>query len=519
MSGIVGILFILLLLLPPVSPAASPEILHSLRSQLEKWEVEEAWTEIHGVLGPQTQDPSILELASQVAFYRGDYAESLKWIKAAIERGGGSVERQGFALLVEQTLAVTRSFRRYETPHFVISLEEKQDGILVDYLTEALEKTHRVMAERYGFEPREKIRIEVFPDTRAFYFASTLSARDIEVAGAVGLANFNKLMILSPRALVHGYRFLDALSHEYLHYLIVKRTANKAPIWFHEGLAKYEETRWRDGPSYLSPVHQTLLARALAQGKLISFKRMEPSLVKLETPEEIQLAYTQAASAVEFIVEKSGTEGLRLIMDRMARSSKRGMEEAIQEVFGWRFPEFERSWKEALAARQLKEIEAVNLRRYKIKEGKGDEERMDMAEIKSMVARNRAHLGDLLRERGRPEAAVLEYRRALAEDQGSIPITHRLSGLLIKMNRDPEALEILREAQKMAPDHPTVFSQLGRIYLKRKDWKEAKEALWESIQINPFNPEVHRDLAEAYEGLGDRPKALREREIFKKLIQ
>lgn len=519
MNRIIGILFILLLLLPPVAPAASPEILHSLRSQLEKWEVEEAWTEILGFLGSKPQDPSLLELASQIAFYRGDYSEALKWIKAAIERGGGSVERQGFALLVEQTIAVTRPFRRYETPHFIIALEEKQDGILVDYLTEALEKSHRVMAERYGFSPREKVRIEVFPDARAFYLASTLSARDIEIAGAVGLANFNKLMILSPRALVHGYRFLDALSHEYLHYLIVKRTANKAPIWFHEGLAKYEETRWRNGPSYLSPVYQSLLARALASGRLIPFARMEPSLVKLETPEEIQLAYAQAASAIEFIAEKSGTEGLRLIMDRMARSSKRGAEEAIQEVLGWSFSAFERSWKEALAARQLKEIEGLNLRRYKIKEGRGDEERMDMAEIKSMVARNRAHLGDLLRERGRLEAAVLEYRRALAEDQTSIPISHRLSGLLIKMNRDPEALAILKEVQKMAPDHPTVFSQLGRIHLKRKEWKEAKEALVESIQINPFNPEVHRDLAEAYEGLGDRLRALREREVFKKLIQ
>ncbi len=103
------------------------------------------------------------------------------------------------------------------------------------------------MAEQYGFHPREKIRVEIFPDTKAFYYASTLSARDIEVTGAVGLAQFNKLMVLSPRALVHGYRWLDAISHEYMHYLIMKLTANKAPIWFHEGLAKYEETRWRNG--------------------------------------------------------------------------------------------------------------------------------------------------------------------------------------------------------------------------------------------------------------------------------
>ena len=91
------------------------------------------------------------------------------------------------------------------------------------------------------------------------------------------------------------------------------------------------------------------------------------------------------------------------------------------------FPEFEESWKEFLAIQGLKEVEGVNVRRYKIKEGRADEERLDMEEIKSLVARNRAHLGDLLKERGRMEAAVLEYRRALAEARDSVPIMNRLS--------------------------------------------------------------------------------------------
>ena len=145
-------------------------------------------------------------------------------------------------------------------------------------------------------------------------------------------------MVLSPRALVYGYRWLDAISHEYMHYLIVKLTANKAPIWFHEGLAKYEETRWRSGPSYLSPLYQTLLARALADRKLIGFERMEPSLVKLETPEDVQLAYAQAASAIEFIIAKAGHEGLGKIMKRMAARHQKGASEPIKEVLGLELP-------------------------------------------------------------------------------------------------------------------------------------------------------------------------------------
>jgi tetratricopeptide (TPR) repeat protein len=504
---------------PSISQAAPQEVVLSLTEKLECWNVEEAWMEIKGLLDKDPKDTELLELASQIAFHRGDYRESLMLMKSAIALGGEDERKKGFALFTEETIGVVASLKRYESPHFVISLDEKQDGILADYLMGALERTYQIMAEQYGFQPREKIRIEVFPDTKAFYFASSLSARDIEVTGAVGLAKFNKLMVLSPRALVYGYRWLDAISHEYMHYLIVKLTANKAPIWFHEGLAKYEETRWRNGPCYLSPLYQTLMARALADGKLIGFERMEPSLVKLETPEDVQLAYAQAASAIEFIIAKGGHKGLEEVMKRMAAQRERGAGESIKEVMGLSFNEFEAKWKEYLASKGLKEVGGVHVRHYKIKEGKADEERLDMSEIKSMVARNRAHLGDLLKERGRMEAAVLEYRRALAEIHDSVPIMNRLSNVLMSLGRDEEALEILKRAKELSPDHPSIYTDLGKIYLKLKDLKRAEEAFQASIQINPFDPEVHQGLATAFEMLGDPASGLKEKEIAKKLVR
>jgi tetratricopeptide (TPR) repeat protein len=503
---------------PSIIQAAPQEVVLSLTEKLECWNVEEAWTEIKGLLDKDPKDTELLELASQIAFHRGDYQEALKLMKSAIALGGEDERKKGFALFTEETIGVVTPFKRYENPHFIIRLDEKQDGILADYLMGALERTYQIMAEQYGFQPREKIRIEVFPDTKAFYFASSLSARDIEVTGAVGLAKFNKLMVLSPRALVYGYRWLDAISHEYMHYLIVKLTANKAPIWFHEGLAKYEETRWRNGPSYLSPLYQTLMARALADGRLIGFERMEPSLVKLETPEDVQLAYAQAASAIEFIIAKNGHKGLEEVMKRMATQRERGAGESIKDVMGLSFNEFETKWKEYLASKGLKEMGGVNVRRYKIKEGKADEERLDMSEIKSMVARNKAHLGDLLKERGRMEAAILEYRRALAEIHDSVPIMNRLSNVLMSLGRDEEALEILKRAQELSPDHPSTYTDLGKIYLRLKDFRRAEEAFQASIQINPFDPEVHQGLATAFEMLGDPAAGLKEKEIAKKLV-
>ena len=331
-----------------IANEASPEAVHSVALKLDGWNVEEARVEVKALLAKEPKNAELLDLAAQIAFHRGEYDEALKLMKSAVELGGGDEKRKAFALFMEETIAVVGSFKSYETPHFVIRLDEKQDGVLVDYLSDTLEKTYQVMAQQYGFRPKEKIRVEVLPDARAFYYASTLSARDIEVTGAVGLTQFNKLMLLSPRSLVYGYRWLDAISHEYMHYLIMKVTANKAPIWFHEGLAKYEETRWRNGPSYLSLLYQTLLAHALTDGRLIEFQRMEPSLIKLETPEDVQLAYAQAASAVEFIIARAGHPGLAAVMQRMGAYAEKGASGPIHDVLGMDFQAFEAGWKEFL---------------------------------------------------------------------------------------------------------------------------------------------------------------------------
>jgi tetratricopeptide (TPR) repeat protein len=405
---------------------------------------------------------------------------------------------------------VLAPYTRYETAHFIIHLDASQDGILVDYLSDALEKTYRAMARNYGFRPAEKVRVELFADTKAFYLTSTLSVRDIEVTGAVGLTKFNKLQFLSPRVLVHGYRWLDAISHEYMHYLIVKLTANKAPIWFHEGLSKFEETRWRSGPDYLSALYRTLLANAQAEAALIAFERMEPSLVHLDTPEAVQLAYAQSASAIEFIIDRVGHEGLREVMARMARGETRGAGPAVQEVLGLDFSQFESQWKAHLAAKGLTPVAGVAPQRYKVKEGRADADQMELSEIKSLVARNRTHLGDRLQTRGRANAAVLEYRRALAEARDSVPVLNRLSAVLVQLDRDAAALEVLKQALALAPDHPAPHTQMGRIALKRKDFAQAKVSFEESLQINPFNPEVHAGLANAYAMLGDAAGAAKE---------
>ncbi len=498
---------------PGADSADLNETREALKSALQSWRVEAIWPQVTDALKAFPQDAELLEIAAQIAYYRGAYPDSLALMKQAIASGGENEMRMGFALFIEETITVLAPYERYETPHFIILLDKAQDGILVDYLIEALEKTHDAMAAQYGFSPAEKVRVELFPSSAAFYRGSALSVRDIEITGAVGLTKFNKLQFLSPMALVRGYRWLDAISHEYMHYLIMKMTANRAPIWFHEGLSKYEETRWRNGPGYLSPVNVDLLARAQVENKLIDFAKMEPSLIHLETPEEVQLAYAQAASAIEFILSRAGYSGLKAVMKGMVRGHSEGAGDALKDALGMTFEDFEQSWKVFLASKALAPVPGTRIHRYKVREGDTDADRMDLKEIQSLVARNRAHLGDKLKEKGRTRAAVIEYQRALADTSASVPVMNRLSGALIELGRDGDALTVINQVLALDPDHPTPYVLQGRIYLKQKEFGKAQTAFEASVQINPFNPLVHIGLADAYAELGDHHRSEKEKNI------
>ena len=89
-------------------------------------------------------------------------------------------------------------------------------------------------------------------------------------------------MLTSPRGLARGYGWRDTIAHEFVHYFVTKVSKNTVPIWLHEGIAKFQETRWRDAPGHkLDPPQEDLLARSLKKDQLITFEQMHPSMALL----------------------------------------------------------------------------------------------------------------------------------------------------------------------------------------------------------------------------------------------
>ncbi|MBI2365829.1 MAG: hypothetical protein HYV01_12620 [Deltaproteobacteria bacterium] len=338
-------LFFSLILAAPLFTAEIDPKLKQGEELLDAWRTAQAEELAANWLRENPKSPVALDLDARTKFYQGRYSEALATIDRALAVDSSDKRRQGWKLLTQFTLDVVKTLKRYESAHFVVFLDEKRDGILASFALETLEKSYEAIGAELGYYPKDKVRVEIAPDAAAFNAISTpLSQRDIEETGAVGICKFNKLMIISPRALSFGYRWADSLSHEYLHYAIVALSNNQAPIWLHEGMARFYETRWRRpspakdaAEDYLTPANQTLLVRALEKNQFIGFKKMEPSLIHLETPEQVQLAYAEAASAVDFINRSKGGAGVRellaTIVDRPSPRSSIGRRQRRSRKF------------------------------------------------------------------------------------------------------------------------------------------------------------------------------------------
>lgn len=502
------------------APAAPDESgVEAARELLGAWRVEEARPVVSRLMAERPGSAEALDLGALLAYYEGDYDGALETVERALEVEAEDDRRQGLRLLLQQTRDATRGFRRFESEHFVLYLHDARDGILAEPALAALEKAQQEVGRELGYRPRSRVRVEIAPDVRSFNAISTLSLRDIEETGAVGLCKFNKVMIISPRVLAHGYRWLDSLAHEYIHFAIVHLTRNKTPIWLHEGIARYYETLWRNPvqgprPDYLTPANETLLATAAATQEFVSFEEMEPSLIRLDTPEQVQLAYAEAASAVDYIKGVRGPGGIREVLAEVARTSTA---EAIETVMGKPLEQFEADWREFVRGQGLRVVEGSRIRTYEVKDESTSPEIVELGEIRSGIARNRTHLGDRMRARGRLRAAAAEYRRALRAGPNSVVILERLGEALVHGQRFEEALPHLEKARRLNPDSVRAWFLTGRLHHGAGDYAEARSALREALQINPFHPGVYHVLGQVHEALGEETEARKAREVLQEL--
>jgi tetratricopeptide (TPR) repeat protein len=501
---------LLLVLVASTARASKPGSSEHAYRMINEWRIDEADKEIEALVRTRAHDADVLFLDGYLRFLHGDYDKGMEKLREAIARdprpGELGDEMRGLRDLAQATAETTRGFVETRGTHFIIRHAPGKDALLVPYALAALERAYAAIGDDFAERPTTPVRVEIYPDVADLAKVSTLTLQEIETSGTIALCKFNRLMIVSPRALLAGYPWLDTLAHEYTHFIISRSSHNSVPIWLHEGLAKFEERRWRAGPGGgLTPTMEHLLASALARRHLITFEQMHPSMAKLPSQEDTALAFAEVYMAIEYLHGQIGWDGVRQIVARLRDG--RSVPDAVGSVLGKSFEQFQEEWRAWLHGQHLRQRPGLipTSLRFKKAPGKGSEASEDDAsQISEDKARKLARLGGMLRARHRLPAAAIEYEKAQAlVGPGNLQVANKLARTYLEMGDPERAIKTAEPALELYPDQAAPSATLGEAWLQRGDPKKAEPYLEGALAVSPFDPLVHCGLAKIYRQRGD----------------
>jgi tetratricopeptide (TPR) repeat protein len=467
---------------------------------------------VEPLLAADPDDAAVKLAGGILRFFEQRYDEAIPLIESS-----GVADPSGYLALAKAARKVVADDARAESDHFVVSHPKGKDEVLVAYLVDALERQRAALGKALGYVPEGRLAVEIVSDVKELAAVSTLTEDEIRTSGTVAVCKFNKLMMLSPKALLKGYEWLDTAAHEYTHLVLTRMSRNEAPIWLQEGLAKWFEDDWRGGGEPVSPVAAALVKDAVQRDDLVTFEEMHPSLAKLPSQERAALAYAQVAMAVEYLVRQRGPGSLAQVLNGIGEGNP--TEIAVADAFGQSFDRFLAGWRRHMATRPLPRGGDHELDRLRFRDDpKHGGTWAEWAEIPDEKARGHARLGEIMRTRGRWGAARLEFAKAYQRVGARVAILANQYALAAMMSgKAGEAERVLGEALEWNPDYAALNVRLARLLLDRKDFQGARDRLLQANRQDPFDPEIHAGLALALAQLGD-PGGASQEERFARIL-
>jgi tetratricopeptide (TPR) repeat protein len=215
---------------------------------------------------------------------------------------------------------------------------------------------------------------------------------------------------------------------------------------------------------------------------------------------------------VQHVLEIGGEEALPIIIRRIRDGEE--PELVVAEAAGYAdFDSLMAGWRRWVAEQPLvsKRVAALPV----VLDGDADEFASDpLLAIDGSKLRS-ARLGDLLRERDRPLAALVEYRKAGDGDGPASPmLMAREADCLAKLERLDEALALVNEGVQMYPEFTLLQVTRGRLLDGIGVPGSAVEAWLAAHDLNPFDVEVQQALVHDFGLLGKATAAAKHEEYL-----
>ena len=253
------------------------------------------------------------------------------------------------------TLRLLDSFTDYELlnfpeqppadgqPDLILRLHREQSGVLAPYVRELADESLKQFAQRYDFQFKQPVIIEIYPHHEDFVVRTT----GMPGLGILGATFGYVLAMDSPTAHPEAdYHWGTTLWHEIAHVVTLEATRHLVPRWFSEGVSVYEE--WRSGPTPGVRVPLPIL-QAMAEDKFLPLAQLDRGFVRPSFPGQVQVSYMQAGLICLFLAERYGFESIVNLLARFAAGD--GTLVAVKTVVGLDGAGFDRGFRDFLAER------------------------------------------------------------------------------------------------------------------------------------------------------------------------
>lgn len=388
-------------------------------------------------------------------------------------------------------------------------MDPKESDVLRPYVLQLVRDSVAAFSQRYRFEPRAPITVELYPHHDDFA---------VRVAGLPGIGllgvTFGYLVAMdSPAGRPAGeFHWGSTLWHEMAHVFTLEATDHRVPRWLSEGISVFEE--WRTGPTPGVVVTPETIA-ALQADRLLPIADLDSGFIRPKYPEQIQVSYVQSGLVCLFIEQRFGFEKLVELLNRFTRetTTKAAIEETFEissDEFDRQFIAFARERYQALlanlhvwerhhqaasaAAAQARWSEAIESARKAIElypEHTGPDSPYLLL----------AHAYDKSGQRAQALSALLDYRAAGGWDPKAL---RDLASGLDEAGRGAQALEVFAALNYVDPLNGPQHTVLGERYLAIGRIDDALREFQVQLALNPHDPAPgHFGIARSLRARGD----------------
>ncbi len=210
-----------------------------------------------------------------------------------------------------------------------LRLQDDEDRALVPLLVDVAVKAREALSKDLGVLLPSPIRIELVRDQLTLSAMTGLPYEAAKTTGTVAIAKWGRVTMLSPRT--DGYGWMDTLAHELSHLALTAGTRDKAPLWLQEGIAKREETRWRERwPHDDLPSTDAYAAVGIGMGLGRPLDKLGPSIAMLPSAEQAAVAYAEVSSFVKFFAAEVGDDALPRLVVEVKEAGRRRPRERLR---------------------------------------------------------------------------------------------------------------------------------------------------------------------------------------------